>query len=75
VLPKVWTQRFQSLRLHLPKAEFKRLQTDMDNFIKREIQKKMSPPPRVPAVLTNDGRFSLSFGMFGCSICCTAWRC
>jgi hypothetical protein len=37
VLPKVWTQHFQSLGPDLPKAEFKRLQTDMDNFIKREI--------------------------------------
>jgi hypothetical protein len=34
---KVWTQRFQSLGPDLPKAEFKRLQTDMDNFIEREI--------------------------------------
>jgi hypothetical protein len=37
VLPKVWTERFQSLGPDLPKAVFKRLQTDMDNFIKREI--------------------------------------
>jgi hypothetical protein len=29
-------ERFQSPRPDLPKAEFKRLQTDMDNFIKRE---------------------------------------
>jgi hypothetical protein len=29
-------ERFQSLGYYLPKAEFKRLQTDMDNFIKRE---------------------------------------
>ncbi|KAJ7461429.1 hypothetical protein FB451DRAFT_1404663 [Mycena latifolia] len=33
----VWTQRFQSLGLDLSKAEFKKLQTDTDNFIKREI--------------------------------------
>jgi hypothetical protein len=33
-----WTQRFPSLGPDLPKAEFKRLRTDSDNFIKREKQ-------------------------------------
>jgi hypothetical protein len=36
-LPKVWTQYFQCLGPDLPKAEFKKPQTDRDNFIKREI--------------------------------------
>jgi hypothetical protein len=41
VYSKVRTQRFQTLGPDLPKAEFKRLQTDMDNFIKREKKKMM----------------------------------
>jgi hypothetical protein len=35
---KVWTQRFQSLGPDLPKAEFKMLRTDRDDFIKREMK-------------------------------------
>ncbi|KAJ7799271.1 hypothetical protein B0H14DRAFT_3788165 [Mycena olivaceomarginata] len=45
-LPKVWTQRFQSLGPDLPKAEFKRLQTDRDNFIKRKKERDDLPAAR-----------------------------